>query len=370
MSASLVECFSHLEDPRLDRNKLHALTDIIVLTICAVASGADGWEAIEDFGQNKLDWLRQYVPLANGIPSHDCIAYVLRRISPKQFRECFIEWTNSVREQTEGEVIAIDGKTARGSRDSKNGRNPLHMVSAWACRNRLVLAQEATAEKSNEITAIPRLLEILELKGSIVTLDAMGCQHAIASQIIEQQGDYVLGLKGNQGQLHEAVDDFFTVAQEHQFKAVEYDYFEEIDKDHGRLEVRRYWITEQLKTLPETHRWKGLRTIGMAERECWQGNKHTVEQRYFLNSIAPNAPTFARAVREHWTIENSLHWRLDVIFGDDACCIRTGNSPAIMTSIKQLCLNLFEQEDSPLSLPKKRRKAAWDDNYRAKVLFP
>ena len=308
--------------------------------------------------------------MANGIPSHDCIAYVLGRIAPKQFRECFIEWTQGVAQQTEGEVIAIDGKTARGSRDRKKARNPLHMVSAWACDNRLVLAQEATEEKSNEITAIPRLLELLSLKGCIVTIDAMGCQQTITTQIIKQEGDYVLGLKGNQGTLHDAVDDFFTTAQERKFKAVEYDYFEEIDKDHGRLEVRRYWVTEHLHTPPNTERWTGLRSIGMVERECWQGEKQTIERRYFINSIAAHAKTFARAVRGHWGIENRLHWRLDVVWGDDACTIRKGNRPAIMTTIKQLCLNLFEQESSKLSLAKKRRKAAWNDSFRAKVMFP
>lgn len=369
MPHSLLDSFANLEDPRLDRKKLHTLLDIIFLTVSAVASGADGWEAIEDFGHEKLDWLRQYIPLENGIPSHDCIAYTLSSLSPKAFRECFMDWTQSVCDQTDGEVIAIDGKTARGSRDRKNKRSPLHMVSAWACRNRLVLAQEATDEKSNEITAIPRLLELLELKGCIVTIDAMGCQHAIASQIAEQEGDYVLGLKGNQGQLHEAVDDFFTTAREQDFKEVCFDYHEETDKGHGRLEVRRYWITEQLLTLPDTTQWKGLKSIGMVEREYWQGGKQHVEHRYFLNSLPANAPRFAHAVRGHWGVENCLHWRLDVIMNDDACRIRKGNGPAIMTCIKQLCVNLFQAEKSSLSMAKKKRKAAWNDDYRAKVIF-
>jgi predicted transposase YbfD/YdcC len=208
MAASIIEHFSTLKDPRIERHKQHSLIDIIVLTLSAVASGADGWEAIEDFGQEKIDWLRQYIALENGVPSHDCIAYVLSRLSPTGFRECFMNWTQSVLVATGGEVIAIDGKTARGSRDRKNDRNPLHMVSAWACSNRMVLGQQATDEKSNEITAIPKLLNLLELKGCIITIDAMGCQRAIAQQIIKQKGDYVLGLKGNQSKLHEAVEDF------------------------------------------------------------------------------------------------------------------------------------------------------------------
>lgn len=369
MTASLIEHFAPLEDPRIDRNKYHALIDIVVLTVCAVASGADGWEAIEQFGKEKLDWLRKYVPLNHGVPSHDCIAYVLSRLSPRKFRECFMSWTHAVTKETGGEVIAIDGKTSKGSRDRKHNRNPLHMVSAWACHNRLVLGQQATQEKSNEIIAIPKLLTLLELKGCIVTIDAMGCQRAIAEQIIDQGGDYVLGLKGNQGGLFEAVEDFFTIAQANQFAGVAHDYVEEVDKDHGRLEIRRYYITEDLSTLPDSQNWKCLRSIGMVQRECLQGETRSVEQRYFINSIPAQAKPFAHAVRGHWGVENPLHWRLDVVLGDDASRIRRGNAPAIMTSIRHLCMNLFERERSSMSLAKKRRKAAWNDNYRAKVIF-
>lgn len=369
MAVSLVEHFSPLQDPRIERNKLHELIDILVLTVCAVASGAEGWEAIEQFGKEKLDWLRQFVPLKNGVPSHDCIAYALSRLSPRGFQECFLSWTRAVTEQTGGEVIAVDGKTSKGSRDRKANRNPLHMVSAWATTNRLVLGQEATEEKSNEITAIPKLLGLLELKGCIVTIDAMGCQRAIAEQIIDQQGDYVLGLKGNQGSLHEAVNDFFRTAEAAGYAGVSYAYEEELDKDHGRLEIRRYWITEELRSLPRTELWKGLRSIGLVERECFEGDRRTVERRHFINSIAADAKRFAHAVRGHWGVENRLHWRLDVVMGDDASRIRKGNAPAIMTSIRHFCLNLFEREPSSLSLAKKRRKAAWNDDYRAKVLF-
>lgn len=369
MKPDLIEHFSSLPDHRIDRNKSHMLIDIIVLVICAVASGANGWEAIEQFGKEKLEWLRKYVPLENGVPSHDCIAYVMSRLSPQKFRDCFMSWTQAVTENTGGEVIAVDGKTARGSRDRKNQRNPLHMVSAWACQNRLVLGQQATEEKSNEITAIPKLLELLELKGCIVTVDAMGCQRAIAEQIIDQGGDYVLSLKGNQGTLHEAVEDFFTTAEAHHFSGITHDYAEEMDKDHGRLEIRRYWIVEDLRTLPDLQNWKGLRSIGMVERECQQGDTRTLERRYFINSIAAQAKPFAQAVRGHWGVENLLHWRLDVVFGEDASRIRKGNGPAMMTTIRHLCMNLFEREPSAMSLAKKRRKAAWNDDYRAKVIF-
>ena len=263
----------------------------------------------------------------------------------------------------------MDGKTARGSRDRRESRRPLHMVSAWASTNRLVLGQEATEEKSNEITAIPKLLELLELKGCIVTIDAMGCQHAIAAQIIAQGGEYVLGLKGNQSHLQEAVEDFFSAAQVANFVGVSHDYTEELDKDHGRLEVRRYWVSETLCTLPDTERWAGLRSIGMVERTCQSGDTQTLERRYFINAIAADAKRFAHAVRGHWGVENRLHWRLDVVFNEDASRIRKGHAPAIMTSLRHLCINLFEQEPSSLGLAKKRRKAGWNDAYRAKVVF-
>ena len=232
-----------------------------------------------------------------------------------------------------------------------------------------MLAQQVTDEKSNEITAIPKLLKLLELKGCIVSIDAMGCQHEIASQIIKQQGDYVLAVKGNQGDLHEAIVDYLSVAQQHHFKNIPHDYTEQVDKDHGRLEIRRYWISDDLSTLPKVDQWKGLCSIGMVERERVGDEQSGIEKRFFICSIAPDAKRFAKAVRGHWGVENPLHWRLDVVLGDDACRIRDGNGPAIMTSIRHLCLNLFEREPSKLTLAKKRRKAAWDDQFRSNVLF-
>jgi predicted transposase YbfD/YdcC len=243
------------------------------------------------------------------------------------------------------------------------------MVSARGCRNRPVPGQEATEEKSNEITAIPKLLELLELKGCIVTIDALGCRTKIAAQIIEQGGDYVLGLKGNRSTLHEEVEEFFTTASAGEFAGVVHDDIEETDKDHGRLEVRRYRITEELSTVSDTARWTALRSIGPGERECWIADRHTVERRVFINSIPADAKRFAHAVRGPRGIENRLHRRLDVVFDDDASRIRKGNAPAIPTSIRHLCMNLFEQEPSKLRLAQKRRKAAWDDDYRAKVIF-
>ena len=369
MTASIIDHFSQLNDPRIERNKKHQLIDIIVLSVCAVSSGANGWEAIEEFGHEKLEWLQQYIPLKNGIPSHDCINYVLARLSTTAFRACFMSWTGAVMKSCPSEIIALDGKTARGSRDQKNNTNPLHMVSAWACQQRLVLGQEAIDGKSNEITAIPKLLKLLEIKDCIVTIDAMGCQRAIAKQIIEQEGHYVLGLKGNQSNLHEAVEDFFTIAYHHSFKGVAHDYFEEVEKDHGRFEIRRYWVSDNLITLPNTSLWEGLNSIGMVERECTQGESYSIERRYFINSIKPDGKLFAKAVREHWGVENPLHWRLDVIMGDDASRIKKDNGATIMTTIRHLCMNLFECESSKMSLAKKHRKAGWSDSFRAKVIF-
>ena len=370
MTASIIEHFASLKDPRIERKKLHKLMDIIVLVISATVSGAEGWEAIEQFGHDKEEWLKQFIALENGIPSHDCISYVMSRLSVKGFQECFMSWSQASVSQCEGEIINVDGKTARGSRDKKNNRNPLHMVSAWASKNRLVLGQEAVDEKSNEITAVPKLLALLELKGCIVTTDAMSCQRQTAEQIIEQEGDYCLALKENQPLLYEATVDFFEVAQAKQWANVEHDFFEEIDKGHGRLEIRRYWISGHLASLPNTEKWKGLRTIGMAERICITGDKETREYRYFINSIAADAKLFAEAVRGHWGVENLLHWRLDVVFREDASRIRKGNAPAVMTMNRHLCMGLLDGETSfKGSLPKKRFKAALNDDYRAKVVF-
>ena len=372
MSCCLLYHFKDLADPRIERNKLHSLEDIVVLTICATVSGADGWESIADFGRSKLDWLRKFIALENVVPSPDCIAYVLQRLSVEGFMACFRNWTQAVMQASGGQVqefVRVDGKTSRGSRDRRKGRSPLHMVSAWASRNRMVLGQEATEEKSNEITAIPKLLSMLELKGCIVSIDAMGCQRAIAEQVIEQGGDYVLGLKDNQPSLSEAVEEFFETAQAADFAGVKYDQKEELDKGHGRVETRRYWITEELSTLPNPERWKGLRSIGMVVREVLQGDARTEERRYFINSIPAQANLFAEAVRGHWDVENRLHWRMDVVLREDACTIRKGNAPAILTTARHLVLNLFEREGSRLSLPRKRYRAALDDDYRAKVVF-
>ena len=286
MSASLLDHFASLEDPRVERNQRHALLDIVLLTVCAVVSGADGWEAIEDFGREKLEWLRRFALFDNGVPSHDGIANVISRLTPKGFGACPAVGPKRWRVPREGRSSpwTATAPVARGI-----GAGGVRRCT-WSAPGRAAIAalgEEATEEKSNEITAIPTLLELLDLQGCIVTIDAMGCQRAIAEQIRAQGGDYVLGLKGNQSTLQESVEDFFAIALAGDFAAVAHDFHGEIDKDHGRLEVRRYWVTEDLRTLPDNPLWAGLRSIGTVERRCTIGTTEMVEGRYLIDSTSP-----------------------------------------------------------------------------------
>jgi predicted transposase YbfD/YdcC len=370
MNASIVGHFSILKDPRIERHKKHKLVDIILLAICGILSGAEGWEAIEEYGHAKLEWLRKFISLEHGIPAHDTIARVLSRVSAKGLQECFMHWVAAVQEVTAGQIVAIDGKTVRRSYDRGARKSAIHMVSAWGSANGLVLGQLKTEEKSNEITAIPELLGLLELKGCIVTLDAMGCQKEIAEKIVSQGADYVLALKGNQEHLHEAVVDFFETAQKHAFQGVPFDYYEEVESGHGRIEVRRYWTTPVLETLPNVEAWTKLTMIGMAESERHLDEKVSVERRYYIASLPSDARQFGKAVRTHWGIENSLHWVLDVTLREDQCRIRRGEAAENLATLRHFALNLLKAEKSmKKGIKQKRLKAGWDDNYRAKVLF-
>jgi len=365
MTLSLIDAFSSLEDPRVERHKRHKLIDIIVLSICAVVSGSDGWESIEEFGKNKLDWLRQWIALEQGVPSHDCIARVISRLDPTEMSRCFALWVNSVAELTEGEIVAIDGKTARHSYNRKDKLGAIHMVSAWASQVGLSLGQVKTAEKSNEITAIPVLLEMLEIKGCIITIDAMGCQTDITEKIIEKKADYVLAVKGNQKHLHEAIIDYFEVA-----KAANnpLNHHEEINADHGRIEIRRGYLSTCLDTLPDILRWKGLKSIGMIESERTLDGKTSREKRYYICSIT-EVKQFSHAVRKHWGVENSLHWVLDVVFREDDSRIRTGYAPENFNVMRQLAINLLNKDTSKGSVKKKRFRAALSDDFRKNVVF-
>lgn len=369
MCSDLVDRLSVTEDPRSDKNKLYPLEEILLLCICAVISGAEGWQSIADFGRGKLNWLRGFLPFTHGIPSEDCLGWVMASLPRRAFQEAFVAWTQSVAKLTDGEVVAIDGKTLRRSHDRRNGQRAVHMLSAWANANRLSLGQVATAEKSNEITVIPELLALLELKGCIVTIDAMGCQTAIAERIVAQGADYVLAVKDNQPELYAAMRDYFDIARAHNFAEVPVDAYEETDAGHGRCEVRRCWVVEDLNTLPEARRWAGLRSIAMVEAERHHGEQLSRETRYDITTIGADACQIAGAVRSHWGIENQLHWVLDVTFREDESRIRRDHAPANFNTLRQFALNLLRKDPSRASIKRKRFKAALDDSFRTKVVF-
>ena len=369
MSASFISHFSHLKDNRVQGRTDYPLIEILFLCICSILSGSDGWEAIEDFGVAKLEWLRKYLPYKNGIPRHDTIARVISRLSPTALQTGFISWMKSVATLTSGEIIAVDGKQARRSYDKRLRKSALHMVSAWACCNGVVLGQQKTEDKSNEITAIPALLALLELKGCIVTIDAMGCQKAIAEKIIEGGADYVLALKGNQGTLHDAVSDFFNVAIANKFQNIEHQKHQEIDGGHGRIEKRICYtvsVPEYLK--PLTTPWKKLTTLVCVQSTREYDDKKETELRCFISSLNSDAAQCANAVRQHWAVENSLHWVLDVTFKEDDSRIRREHAAHNFTVMRHLSLNLIKREPTKMSIPRKMRKANYYDDYRDKIL--
>ena len=362
--------FSGIEDPRVsNHNKRHELTDILILTILAVICGADGWVGVESFGRAKLAWLNTFLVLPNGIPSHDVIGNVFSRISSEQLRNCFLSWIKSLATNTSGELIALDGKTLKHSYDTGQNHSAIHMVSAWAVKNQLVLGQVKTAEKSNEITAIPELLKILDIKNSIVTIDAMGCQKNIAQTIIQGEADYVLALKGNHGKLHKAVELYFKDRCNNDFKDVEHEYLETMDKNKGRIEIRRYWITEKIDSLPGKEHWENFSTIGMVESERHIKGKVSIEKRYYISSLKSDVKKFSYAARGHWGIENNLHWILDVSFDEDQCRIRKDNAPENLAVLRHIAVNLLGGEKSvKLGIRNKRLRAGWDESYLIKIL--
>ena len=367
--------FGSLPDPRVERTRAHRLTDLLTIALCAILCGANDWVAVETFGQAKETWLRTFLALPGGIPSHDTFGRVFARLDPGALQHCFAAWVQAVVGALPAQVVAIDGKTSRGSADRSRGQAALHLVSAWATASGLVLGQEATDAKSNEITAIPHLLRLLALDGCVVTIDAMGCQRAIAAQVREQGADYVLALKGNQPTLHQTVVVAFAEAHAPgpgSWQPAVQESTTTLDKGHGRLERRRYTVLSDpdlLACLDPPGAWPGLRSVVEVQAERRGDPAPAVERRYYLSSLPPEAARLAQAIREHWGVENRLHWVLDVQFREDASTVRFGDGAHTFTVLRQLALNLIRQDRSVRgSIASRRFRAALDDTYLARLL--
>ncbi len=360
---SPIDYFSGINDPRVDRTKEHLLSDVIFITIAAVICGAGTWNEIELYGKTKEPWLRKYLSLKNGIPSHDTFNRVYSLLDPQELEESFINWVKDVSELTEGEIISIDGKSIRGSR-KHNSKSMVHMVSAWAHQNHMVLGQVKTSEKSNEITAIPRLLEIIAIKGCIVTIDAMGCQTEIAKKIIQKEADYVLAVKGNQGNLEQDINYTIKIC-----KPV--DTYKDTDAGHGRIETRQCRVYSDLSNIENAYRWENLKTIVRVEsvRHIKSTGQQQKETRLYITSLEPSAKKIAETIRAHWGIENSLHWVLDVAFNEDHSSKTNPNAVENFSIINRIALNLVKNETSKkVGVKSRRLNAGWDNDYLLNIL--
>jgi len=346
------------------------MTDILVISICGFICGIDNWVELEEFGEIKKEWFEEFLELPNGIPSHDTFGRFYAALDPEEFSRCFTRWVESIAEVTEGEVVAVDGKTLRRSFDRASKKAAIHMVSAWASKAGLVLGQVKTDEDSNEITAIPKLLEILRLEGCIVTIDAIGAQKEVVKAIVEKGADYVISLKKNQPTMHAKTVEFFAEAREERFETVPHAYTETIEKEHGRLETRRYWTTSRMDWCRERTEWAGLTSVGMVEATREVDGVSSTEVRYFLSSLAGgDAEKFARAVRSHWSVENNLHWVLDVAFDEDRSRVRKDNAPENMAMLRHVALNLLKGDTTTkVGIKTRRKMAGWSNEYLAHLL--
>lgn len=361
--AAISKYFSKLPDPRR-YNKRHKLIDIITISICAVICNADSFEHIAEYGRAKYEWLKSFLELPHGIPSADTFERVFAMIDPEAFKSCFSDWIQAICQLTNGEVIAVDGKTLRRSHDKNKDVPPIHMISAWACTNGLVIGQIKTDEKSNEITAIPELLKQLEIKGCVVTIDAMGCQKKIARTIAKKGADYVFALKGNQSNLHDDIKLFF---QGHDKKLLKH--HETVDGEHGKIEIRNYWTTSDIEWLYGRDKWENITTICMVERERQFENKTEKETSYYISSLENDAEKVGEAIRDHWRIENCLHWVLDMAFREDESRIRQKNASQNFAVLRHIALNMVKNEYSlKKSIKSKRLRAGWNNDYLLEVL--
>jgi predicted transposase YbfD/YdcC len=368
-SARIQEHFANLTDPRR-RPVTYPLINIVTIAICAVICGADDFVAIAKFGRAKRKWLSQFLDLSNGIPSHDRFNHVLAAIKPAEFEACLLSWITALHEITEGQVVAIDGKTLRRSFDAATSKSAIHMVSAWATANHISLGQVVVDEKSNEITAIPKLLKMLEITGSLVTIDAMGCQTEIAQKIIEAEADYVLAVKENQKTLYEGISWFFLTQREQDFAGVRVSRHETHEKAHGREETRQYFVCAAPRDLPDRKRWPKLAAIGWTINDTIRDGRRCYEMRYYIMSRKLSAREFAAAVRGHWSIENSLHWQLDVTFQEDQSRLRRGHADANFSILRRTALSLLKNNKTlKVGVKNKRLNAGWDDDYLQQVLF-
>ena len=366
--------FGCVPDPRVSRTRRYSLPDLLFLCICAVLCGADDCVSIAEFGRVKSDWLAQYTDFRDGLPSHDTISRVLSLLDPLEVERAFVSWVSTIHTKTKGEVIAIDGKTMRRSFDTATGKAAIHMVSAWSSANGLVLGQVETAEKSNEITAIPKLLKMLDIEGCTITIDAMGTQKDIASEIIDKKADYLLPVKDNHPNLNADIQAFFERAMANRWMNANADKIPHakhrmFDADHGRSETRICYCTDVLDDIENTQDWKGLRTIAMIQAERVEGAKTSTERRYYISSLPPNAKWINDAARKHWGVENGLHWVLDVAFNEDLCRSRKNRGAAIRAVLNRVAVNICKADTAAkVGIKNRRHKAAWDKRYLTQLI--